>query len=116
MTMKIAATTLGPLTGGRILQLPVYWDETVFPLPREFKEVDVTLIGATGEYPYRLRIDATEFDRRLDRLPRMLAPGDLAEWRFHGVPLFRTSAGRVTRAICEAGLRGKTLYAGPTLI
>jgi len=87
-----------------------------FPLPREFKEVDVTLIGATGEYPYRLRIDATEFDRRLDRLPRMLAPGDLAEWRFHGVPLFRTSAGRVTTAICEAGLRGKTLYAGPTLI
>src|SRR5207253_1390765 len=50
-----------------------------FPLPREFKEVDVTLIGATGEYPYRLRIDATEFDRRLGRPHRMLGSGGLAE-------------------------------------
>src|SRR5437016_14649397 len=48
MTMKIAATTLGPLTGGRILQLPVYWDETVFPLPREFASVTVTATTDAG--------------------------------------------------------------------
>src|SRR5262249_3791691 len=87
-----------------------------FPLLRTFCQVDVVLVDAGKEHPYRFRVDVTPQERRLDRLCRMLAPGDLTEWRFHGVPMFWTRAGPVTRAMCEAALRGKTIYAGPTLV
>jgi aminoglycoside N3'-acetyltransferase len=86
-----------------------------FPVRRTFREVDVVLVDAEGEHPHRLRADTTPVERRLHRLRRLLEPGDLTEWRFHGVPLFWTRAGRVTDAMCEAALRGRTIYAGPTL-
>jgi aminoglycoside 3-N-acetyltransferase len=86
-----------------------------FPVPRTFREVDMLLLDAVGEHPYRFRIDTTGADRRVDRLRHLLGPGDMTEWRFHGVPLFWTRAGRVTTAMCEAALEGRTIYAGPTL-
>lgn len=86
-----------------------------FPVPREFRDVDVLLADAGGEHPYRFRIDVTRTVRQVHRLRRMLAAGDLIEWCFHGVPLFSTHAGRITTAMCEAALRGRTIYSGPTL-
>lgn len=87
-----------------------------FPLPRRFREVEMVLVDGKTEHPYRFRADLNPINGRLDRLPRVLAPGDLNEWRFHGVTIFWTRAGRVTSALVEAALRGKTLYAGPTLV
>jgi aminoglycoside 3-N-acetyltransferase len=86
-----------------------------FPLPRRFRDVDMVLVDGKTEHRYRFRADLIPANGRLDRLPGLLDPGDLNEWRFHGVPIFWTRAGRVTRALMEAAERGKTLYAGPTL-
>jgi aminoglycoside 3-N-acetyltransferase len=83
-----------------------------FPLPRRFRDVEMTLADGKVEYPYRFRAELNPGTLRLDRLSRMLAPGDLVEWRFHGVPIFWVRAGRVTRALVEAAQRGETLYEG----
>ncbi len=87
-----------------------------FPVPRTFQEVDLVLVDSDGEHPLRFRVDTTGVERQLHRLRRLLEPGDLTEWRFHGVPLFWTHAGRVTQVMCEAALRGRTIYPGPTLV
>jgi len=86
-----------------------------FPVPRAFQEVETILVDGAQELAYRLRVDVTPIDRRLDRLRQMLAPGDLTEWRFHGVPLFWTRASLVTNALCRAALQRKTIYVGSTL-
>jgi aminoglycoside N3'-acetyltransferase len=86
-----------------------------FPAPRRFEDVDVVLVDAGGDHPYRFRVDVTDAERKLHRLPALVGPGQITEWSFHGVPLFETMAGPLTRAMCEAALRGKTIYAGPTL-
>jgi aminoglycoside N3'-acetyltransferase len=67
-----------------------------FPVPREFREVDITLVDARGD-PYHFRIDVTRTQRQVHRLRRTLARGDLTEWQFHGVPMFWTRAERATR-------------------
>jgi aminoglycoside N3'-acetyltransferase len=82
--------------------------------PRRFRDVEMILVDGKTEHPYRFRAELDPITGRLDRLPRMLAPGDLVEWRFHGVSIFWTRAGRVTRALVEAAQRGETLYAGST--
>lgn len=81
-----------------------------FPVRRTFVERDAVLVDAAGEHPYRFRIDVTGAQRHDQRLRAMLQPGDLTEWRFHGIPLFWTRAAPVTRAMCEAALRGRTIY------
>jgi hypothetical protein len=48
--------------------------------------------------------------RRTERLERLLEPDELVQWRFHGVPLFVTSAARVTQVLMDAALRGETIY------
>jgi aminoglycoside N3'-acetyltransferase len=83
-----------------------------FPFPRTFRDVEMTLVDGKTEHPYRFRAQVNPVMGRLDRLPRMLAAGDLNEWRFHRVPIFWTRADRVTRALVEAARRGETLYAG----
>ncbi len=45
----------------------------------------------------------------------LLEPGELVEWRFHGVALFWTRAATVTSRMCAAALEGRTIYSGPTL-
>jgi hypothetical protein len=86
-----------------------------FAVAREFRVVDMTLVDGKAEHPYPCRIDVTKTDRRVDRLPRLLQPGDLVAWRYHGVDLFWAHAGRLTTALCEAALKGRTTYADKTL-
>ena len=79
-----------------------------YPIRRSFRPVDVSLVDAAGECPYRLLVDTTPLEKRLDRLGRLLAPGELTQWRFHGVELFWTRAAAVTSALLAAARRGET--------
>jgi aminoglycoside 3-N-acetyltransferase len=73
-------------------------------MPVQLKDVDGTV------HDYELRLNEQVMGRRLDRLERVLGPDELVQWRFHGVPLFITSASRVTEVLTEAALRGETIY------
>jgi aminoglycoside N3'-acetyltransferase len=86
-----------------------------FPVPRTFQVVEMTLVDGEREIPCRLRIDTTGIERRVHRLRRLLEPGDLIEWRFHGVELFWTRAAAITSRMCAAALQSRTIYSGPTL-
>ena len=48
--------------------------------------------------------------RQMQLLARLMSSDELSQWRFHGVPLFLTSAARVTEVLSEAALRGETIY------
>jgi aminoglycoside 3-N-acetyltransferase len=82
-----------------------------FPVPsRPTPPLAMTLVERGREIPFQLR--SREIDGRFDprRIRRLLKPGTLAEWRFHGVPLFAARAADATRDLVEAARRGQTLY------
>ncbi len=82
-----------------------------FPLPsRPTPPLSMTLVERGREIPFQLR--SREIDGRFEmgRIRRLLRPGTLAEWRFHGVPMFATRAAEATRDLVEAARRGQTLY------
>jgi aminoglycoside 3-N-acetyltransferase len=60
--------------------------------------------------PYELPFSESTMGRRIERLEHLLGPDELAQWHFHGVPLFVISAQRVTDVLIEAALRGETIY------
>jgi len=64
--------------------------------------------GAAHEYD--LPLNEPGMTRRLERVGRLLDADELVQWRFHGVPLFVTSASRVTEVLIDAALRGETIY------
>jgi hypothetical protein len=72
-------------------------------IPVQLKDVD----GAVHNYD--LRVGET-MQRRAERLDRLLSSDELLRWRFHGVPLYVTSAARVTEVLIDAALRGETIY------
>jgi hypothetical protein len=49
----------------------------------------------------------------MDKLPRLLRPGDLKRWRFHGAPMFAARAARLGDALTAAAKKGRTLYDPP---
>jgi aminoglycoside 3-N-acetyltransferase len=59
---------------------------------------------------YELPFNEPAMGRRLERLEQVLGDDELVQWRFHGAPLFVTSAARVTEALIDAALRGETIY------
>ena len=59
---------------------------------------------------YGLPFDKSVMGRRIERLEQLLDPDELIQWRFHGAPLFVTSAARVTEVLMDAALRGETIY------
>ena len=73
-------------------------------MPVQLKDVDGTV------YDYELRVGELTTRRRAERLEQLLGPDELIRWRFHGVPLFVTSAARVTEVLSDAALRGETIY------
>lgn len=82
-----------------------------FPLVLRPGRISIELRGGEGSpFNYELPIATTSMRRRLERLELLLGPDELIRWRFHGVPLFVTSAARVTEALMEAALRGETIY------
>ena len=73
-------------------------------IPIQLKDVDGTV------HEYELRLRETAMQARAELLERLLGPDELIQWRFHGVPLFVTSAARVTEVLTDAALRGETIY------
>ena len=73
-------------------------------LPIQLRDFD----GAV--HHYELPFNEAVLGRRIERLERLLGPDELVQWRFHGVPLFVTSAARVTEVLIDAALRGETIY------
>jgi aminoglycoside 3-N-acetyltransferase len=82
-----------------------------FPVPyTEGEPFTVTLVQGQEEIPFQMR--GRNYQGRFDiwRLRKLLAPGTLQEWRFHGVPMFAARAGDVSRQLEAQALRGHTLY------
>ncbi len=83
-----------------------------FPIKRRIKEIPVTLVKDKERYEYKLQYADDEISRfrRLDFLEDLLDETELCQWKFKGVPLFFADAKRVTEALIEAALTGKTIY------
>jgi hypothetical protein len=82
-----------------------------YPVALRQSRIAVTLRDAEGRsHPYELAFDEPSPGRRIERLERLLGREELVQWRFHGVPLFVTSAARVTEALMDAAARGETIY------
>jgi aminoglycoside 3-N-acetyltransferase len=71
--------------------------------------IEVTDLDGTNHH-YELSFSESNMGRRIERLEHLLGPDELVQWRFHGVPLFVTSAERVTDVLIDAALRGETIY------
>jgi aminoglycoside 3-N-acetyltransferase len=82
-----------------------------YPLELRPLKLRVQLRDFDGElHDYELPVKSLELGRRMERLEQLLTPNELVQWRFHGVPLFATSASRVTDVLVEAALREETIY------
>jgi aminoglycoside 3-N-acetyltransferase len=73
-------------------------------LPIQLTDFDGTV------HHYELPFNESVMGRRIERLEQLLGSDELVQWRFHGVPLFVTSAARVTEVLIDAALRGETIY------
>jgi aminoglycoside N3'-acetyltransferase len=82
-----------------------------FPLALRPARLPIELRDADGAvHDYELAIGREPMTRRLERLGSLMTPEELVRWRFHGVPLFVTTASRVTEVLVEAAERGETIY------
>jgi aminoglycoside N3'-acetyltransferase len=82
-----------------------------YPLVLRPDTVPVELRAPDGTtHAYELAVDAEGLERRMELLERVMSPEELVRWRFHGVPLFVTSAARVTEVLVDAAERGETIY------
>jgi aminoglycoside 3-N-acetyltransferase len=82
-----------------------------FPVPLRPDTIPVRVKDVDGTtHDYALPLNAPGISRRLEFLEELMSPQELVQWRFHGVPLFVTDAGRVTEVLSEAALRGETIY------
>jgi aminoglycoside 3-N-acetyltransferase len=82
-----------------------------YPLAVRPSMLPIQLKGFDGTvHHYELPFNKSVMGRRIERLERLLGPDELVQWRFHGVPLFVTSAARVTEELMDAALRGETIY------
>lgn len=85
-----------------------------FPVPLSVSDpLPMVLLDGAQEIPYRLPRSGLKWRRDMWRLRRIMPPAQLREWRFHGVPMFATRAGDVSRSITEAAARGETIYVRP---
>jgi aminoglycoside 3-N-acetyltransferase len=73
-------------------------------LPIQLTDFDGTV------HHYELPYNESVMGRRIERLEELLGPDELVQWRFHGAPLYVTSAARVTEVLIDAALRGETIY------
>ena len=81
--------------------------------PRQWKPemIPVELVSEQGlTMPYSLACPPNNLEMEIEVLRRLLKAEDLQEWKFCGVPMFRTRADVVTNALIAAAKRGITIY------
>jgi hypothetical protein len=82
-----------------------------FPVESVKETVNVRMIDASGaENSYPLTVKTFNRSFRGIILRSLMSPSELMERRFHGVPLWKTSAPRVMECLSEAMSRGITLF------
>jgi aminoglycoside 3-N-acetyltransferase len=85
-----------------------------FPVPaRRGEPLAMMLVDGDEEIPFQLASSSLSWNRNMWKLRRLMPREQLAEWRFHGVPLFATRAADVSNALIAAAARGKTIYDKP---
>lgn len=74
-------------------------------------DVPVTLIDLEGkEIPFQYKKKHFHGEKVLERLPGMMQPGVMHEWRFHGAPLYWAWEKGVTESMVAAAKKGWTMY------
>lgn len=82
-----------------------------YPLAVRPSTLPVRLTDFDGTvHDYELAFNESVLAWRAERLEKLLDSDELVQWRFHGAPLFVTSAARVTEVLIDAALRGETIY------
>lgn len=82
-----------------------------FPVKREKKKIPVLIIDENeNQINYELSVHTEHIPRRVEILKQLLSEDELVEWKFHGVPLFHTTAKIVTDTLIEAAKEGITIY------
>jgi aminoglycoside 3-N-acetyltransferase len=83
-----------------------------FPIKFASRSTQVTLVDYDGSrYEYQLGLPDRTKKLDLRVLWSVLSKDELAEWRFHGVPLFLVPQARaLTERLIEAARRGITIY------
>jgi len=85
--------------------------DDAFPVPSTKESVDVQMIDAQGAGSvYTLTVRTFAQPTQGSILRTLLSPEELMERKFHGVPLWKTSANRVTECLLEAAPKGITFY------
>lgn len=87
-----------------------------FPVPGHWgqKLPNLTLVEGKQEIPFELQ-PGRLLDWRFNiwKLPNLMPPEQLHQWKFHHVPMFAARAADVTTALIAAAGRGQTLYDPP---
>jgi aminoglycoside 3-N-acetyltransferase len=74
----------------------------------------VSIKDANGHLvPYSLPMSTERRQWHIEMLGDLLGRHELVRWRFHGAPFFMTTATRVTEALMDAALEGRTIYDPP---
>jgi aminoglycoside 3-N-acetyltransferase len=82
-----------------------------FPFSIYNEKIPVVLIDEEGEiFKYSLSLHRDGMLRDLGLVRKLLTKDELMEWKYHAVPMFCTTAKRVTDVLTEAALRGETIY------
>lgn len=84
-----------------------------FPVPRKQGEgLDFTMVDGDFECPMHIPVQGFARPRDMYKVPALLGPDVLKEWRFHNVPLFAARANAVSTTLMAAARQGRTLFPG----
>ena len=87
-----------------------------YPMKLRTSETEVHMSDCSGQhFYYHLAYyqDSRVSHRGHDIIKPYLKKEELVEWKFHGIPMYRTNAAAITRAVLEAARDGKTIYDRP---
>jgi len=82
-----------------------------FPVPRgPGHYVPMTLVDGDWRGGFTFGQPGLKWRRRMHKLERIMSQQELRSWRYHGVPMFATSAGAVSEALLKAAANGLSIY------
>ncbi|MDP8208364.1 MAG: AAC(3) family N-acetyltransferase [Candidatus Electryonea clarkiae] len=82
-----------------------------FPVKFEMVEIPVTIIDEKkNQFQYNLRKPFFEKTRNASLLFKLMRPDQYEIWSFHGIPMFKTTAGDITQTLLDAAKKGRAIY------